>query len=122
MDFMMTSYVPNIDPYIKLAAELKEKYEYEYKFIKGVTSSPDVPLYSVLLENPDGQIFEFVSVALYQARTKKQKTKTRLVCPNGRFMRSRSFGRRALVFSCPPAEWSWRLMSRGVSFDGPGVF
>ena len=71
----MTSYVPNIDPYIKLAAELKEKYEYEYKFIKGVTSSPDVPLYSVLLENPDGQIFEFVSVALYQARTKKQKKK-----------------------------------------------
>ena len=117
----MTSYVPNIDPYIELAAELKEKYDYEYKFIKGVTSSPDVPLYSVLLENPDGQIFEFVSVALYQARTKKTGKKTPLVCPNGRFMRSRSFGRRVLVFSCPPAEWSWRLASRDVSFDGPGV-
>ena len=39
MDFMMTSYVPNIDPYIAAAKSLKEKYDFEYKFIKGVTSS-----------------------------------------------------------------------------------
>ena len=67
MDFMMTSYVPNIDPYIAAAKSLKEKYDFEYKFIKGVTPSVDVPLYSVLLENLDGQIFEFMSIALYDS-------------------------------------------------------
>ena len=64
MDTMYTSYVPRIDPYVELARQLKVRHGWEYKFVQGRSADEDVPVWSVLVANADGQIFELVSARL----------------------------------------------------------